>query len=85
MAIFSSAPHTGLPTVLLSCSSVSRGDPMQIMGISVMPYPWAMRTPISRPTSWKISGGMGAPPPDMMRNDGMIFVPGALRCSVRYA
>ena len=32
-----SAPKTGLPTVLESWSSVSEGEPMQIMGISVMP------------------------------------------------
>ena len=32
-----SAPSTGLPSVLASCSSVSWGEPLEIIGTSVMP------------------------------------------------
>jgi hypothetical protein len=50
MAVGPEMPDVAGTEVALA-SSVSLGDPMQIMGISVMPYPCATVTPISRPTS----------------------------------
>ncbi len=79
-AIRISAPTTGLPTVRDSCSSPSYGVPIVIIGHSVMPYPCTIAHPSSRPAAVYSSGGIGAPPPDSSRNEGISLPACGCRC-----
>ncbi len=47
-----SIPSGGRPSVVARFSAESSGDPIVIIGTSVMPYPWVSCTSISRTTAW---------------------------------